>query len=238
MLKTTISVLVSTYYLFGSQALANTQNPDFAEMANKVVTLKKVTQNNIYLVRLAENSIAAYDGSVKGLKATKPGKNKKLNPNNKNVIAYGDYLTDKHDALLASVGASNKLYSYKYSYNGFTAELTPAQVSKLRSNAEVLSVLEDEKMQLDTISTSSFLKLDATDGSGFWEAIGGKHSAGENVIVGIIDSGVWRQNMSFSDRRGTNSKGKTGKLNYHQIPGWHGKCTPGEEFPASDCNEN
>ena len=28
-----------------------------------------------------------------------------------------------------------------------------------------------------------------------------------------------------------------GKLDYQQIPGWHGKCTPGEEFVASDCNQ-
>ncbi len=28
-----------------------------------------------------------------------------------------------------------------------------------------------------------------------------------------------------------------GKLDYHQIPGWHGKCTPGENFNASNCNQ-
>jgi subtilisin family serine protease len=238
MTQTTLSALISTCCLFASQAtVANTQTPDFAAMAENVVALKKATQNSVYIIRLQENPIAAYDGGVKGLKATKPGKNKKLDPNNKNVIAYGDYLTDKHNALMASVGASKKLYSYKYSYNGFAAELTPAQVTKLRANSDVISVVEDEKMKLDTISTSSFLDLDATDGSGFWEHLGGKDNAGEGIIVGIIDSGVWPENMSFSDRTGTNANGKSGKLNYHQIPGWHGKCTPGEEFPASDCNQ-
>ncbi|MFQ3237105.1 MAG: subtilisin family serine protease, partial [Paraglaciecola sp.] len=231
------SAIVSTCCLFASHVTAATQIPDFTAMANNVIPTKKVTQNSVYIVRLAENPIVAYDGSVQGLKATKPVKNKKINPNNKNVIAYGNYLTDKHNALMGSVGASKKLYSYKYSYNGFAAQLTPAQATKLRENADVLSVVEDEKMKLDTISTSSFLDLDATDGSGFWENMGGKDNAGENIIVGIIDSGVWPESMSFSDRTGTNPKGKTGKLNYQQIPGWHGKCSPGEAFPASNCNQ-
>jgi hypothetical protein len=30
---------------------------------------------------------------------------------------------------------------------------------------------------------------------------------------------------------------KDGKLDYQQIPGWHGKCTPGEQFDASLCNQ-
>ena len=30
---------------------------------------------------------------------------------------------------------------------------------------------------------------------------------------------------------------KDGKLAYQQIPGWHGKCVPGEEFNASKCNQ-
>jgi len=234
----TISVLASSCCLVGSQAIAtNISTADYSAMSKNIVSVTKPSQNSVYIVRLKENPIVAYDGGIKGLKATKPSKNKKLNPNARNVVAYGDYLTGKHDALMGSVGASNKLYSYKYSYNGFAAKLTPAQVSALRANSDVLLIVEDEKLKLDTISTSSFLELDTTDGSGFWESLGGKDNAGENIIVGIIDSGVWPESLSFSDRTGTNSNNKSGKLSYQQIPGWHGKCAPGEAFPASDCNQ-
>ncbi len=54
----------------------------------------------------------------------------------------------------------------------------------------------------------------------------------------IVDSGIWPESLSFSDRTGENGNAtKDGKLDYHQIPGWHGKCTPGEAFNASMCNQ-
>ena len=63
-------------------------------------------------------------------------------------------------------------------------------------------------------------------------------SRGEDVIIGIVDGGIWPESLSFTDRTGTNGNGsKDGKLDYHQIPGWHGKCTPGEAFNASHCNQ-
>ncbi len=68
--------------------------------------------------------------------------------------------------------------------------------------------------------------------------LGGVGSAGEDVIIGIVDSGVWPESLSYSDRTGLNGNGtKDGKLSYQQIPGWNGKCTPGEEFNASMCNQ-
>ena len=63
-------------------------------------------------------------------------------------------------------------------------------------------------------------------------------ATGENVIIGIVDSGVWPEHPSFSDRTDVNGNGtKDGKLGYQQIPGWHGKCDPGEAFTASNCNQ-
>src|SRR4029079_9524884 len=45
---------------------------------------------------------------------------------------------------------------------------------------------------------------------------------------------------SFSDRvdaQGNPSASPSAKLAYQQIPGWHGKCTPGEGWNASLCNQ-
>ena len=68
--------------------------------------------------------------------------------------------------------------------------------------------------------------------------MGGVGSAGENIIIGIVDGGAWPESPSFSDRTGLNGNGtQDGKLNYQQIPGWHGRCVPGEEFTAANCNQ-
>ena len=100
----------------------------------------------------------------------------------------------------------------------------------------MLSVEKDTIVEMDTSSTPTFLGLDAP--GGLWDQLGGAGSAGENIIIGVIDSGIWPESLSFSDRTGTNGNAsKDGKLAYQQIPGWHGKCTPGERFNASLCNQ-
>src|SRR5678815_5980812 len=63
-------------------------------------------------------------------------------------------------------------------------------------------------------------------------------ATGEGIVIGIVDGGIWPESLSFSDRTGTNGNAsKDGKLDYRQLPGWHGKCTPGDQFNASDCNQ-
>jgi len=186
--------------------------------------------NSVYIIQMADDPVVAYDGGVPGYAATKPAKGKKIDPNDSKVVKYVAHLVSKHDAALQKVGGGRKLYDYKYTYNGFAAELTSAQAAKLAKAPGVVAVTKDEILKLDTNRTPGFLGLDDPS-SGLWEQLGGIEKAGEGVIVGIVDSGIWPENPSFSDRNAN------GKLVFHQIPGWHGKCTPGEEFPASKCNQ-
>ena len=196
----------------------------------------KAVSNKIYIVRLAEMPVTAYKGGIKGYAATKPAAGKKVDPTSSKVVNYMSYLTGRHDSVLAAAGGGKKIYSYGYVFNGFAAELTEAQADKVRSMSGVLSVEKDVMVEVDTSSTPSFLGLDAPNG--LWDQLGGPGSSGENIIIGVIDSGVWPENLSFSDRTGANGNAsKDGKLAYQQIPGWHGKCTPGEAFTASLCNQ-
>jgi subtilisin family serine protease len=192
--------------------------------------------NGIYIVQMADNPVVAYDGGIKGLKATKPKQGQKIDPNDPNVVKYVGYLNAKHDEALAKVGAGQILYNYNYSFNGFAAYLSLEQANKLSTVEGVLAVSSDELLTLDTSSTPDFLGLTAPDG--LWEQLGGLGSGGEDVIIGIVDGGIWPEHPSFSDRTGTNGNStQDGKLDYRQIPGWHGKCVPGEEFNASNCNQ-
>lgn len=191
--------------------------------------------NGLYIVQMVDAPVVAYKGDVKGLKATAPKKGQKIDPNSPDVVNYVNYLNSKHDQALAKVGGQ-KVYDYTYTYNGFAAKLTLAQANKLATMDGVLAVGGDEVLTLDTSSTPTFLGLTAP--GGLWDQLGGVGSAGEDVIIGIVDGGIWPESLSFSDRTGLNGNGtKDGKLSYQQIPGWNGKCTPGEEFNASMCNQ-
>jgi len=189
--------------------------------------------NQAYIVQLAEQPVTAYTGGIGGFAATKPGKGQKINPNDPRVNSYMGYLASRQDAVLQSVGGGRKLYNYGYVFNGFAAELTEAQAQKLAQTRGVLAVSKDEPRALDTATTPAFLGLSGP--AGFWSSTG---ATGENVIIGIVDGGAWPEHPSFSDRTGSNGSGsQDGKLNYQQIPGWHGKCTPGEAFNGSNCNQ-
>ena len=120
--------------------------------------------NNVYIVRLAELPVTAYDGSIRGYPATKLRKGEKLDPNNPQVVNYKSYLESRHDAVLTAVGGGKKLYDYGYVLNGFAAELSAAQAAQLRGTAGVLSVEKDAAMELDTSSTPTFLGLSGPDG--------------------------------------------------------------------------
>jgi hypothetical protein len=188
--------------------------------------------NGIYIVQMKDYPVVAYDGSIKGLKATRPAKGKKIDPKSKEVTAYVRHLNKKHSKAMRNVRGSKKVYNYQYSFNGFAAKMTHAQAQKMRTVDGVVNVSADEMRSLDTATTPDFLKLTAAGGlydMGF---------RGEDVIIGIVDGGVWPESLSFSDRTGSNGNGsKGGKLDYQQIPGWHGKCVPGEAFNASNCNQ-
>jgi subtilisin family serine protease len=185
-----------------------------------------------YIVMMDGLPVVAYDGGVLGLAATKPDKGEKINPNDAKVKRYVDHLEAKHDDSLRKVNARNqKVYSYAYTFNGYAAELTEAQLKAVKAQPGVLEVWENELLSLDTSTTPDFLGLSGE--GGVWDM----GVTGEDVIIGIVDGGIWPESLSFTDRTGTNPNGKSGKLDYHQIPGWHGKCVPGEAFNASMCNQ-
>jgi subtilisin family serine protease len=233
MKKKQLLTLLSTAAISAVAALSVPMSTLVAAPGAETKAHAKGVTNNVYIVRLAELPVTAYDGSIRGYSATKLRKGEKLNPNNPQVVNYKSYLDSRHDAVLTAVGGGKKLHDYGYVLNGFAAELTAAQAAQLRGTAGVLSVEKDVAMDLDTSSTPAFLGLSGD--SGFWEITGAR---GENVIIGIVDGGAWPEHPSFSDRTGVNGNAtKDGKLDYQQIPGWNGRCVPGEQFTASNCNQ-
>jgi len=197
---------------------------------------KLESTDQVYIVQMSDKPVVAYEGDIKGYKATMPGIGKKVDPFAADTLKYVGYLKEKHNAAVNQVGGGQILYDYTFSYNGFAAVITEQQAEKMEKVPGVLSVQLDIFVDMDTSSTPTFLGL--TDDGGLWDQLGGIGKGGEDIIIGVIDSGIWPESLSFSDRTGTNGNNKkSGKLDYTQIPGWHGKCVPGEDFNASMCNQ-
>ncbi len=189
--------------------------------------------NKLYIVRMAELPVALYDGGLPSYAATRPPRGEKFDPSSSDVSRYAGYLDGRHSQVLGRVGG-RKIYDLKYTYNGFVAELSEAQAERMKAQVGVLSVTKDELQYADTSSTPAFLGLSAP--GGLWDRLGGVDDAGEDIVIGVIDSGVWPEHPSFSDRTDAKRHGKKDRKTYHRLKGWHGKCQVGEAFPASKCN--
>lgn len=148
-----------------------------------------------YVVLMAQDPAVSYEGEIPGYKKTKPKKGKKFNKKNVHVKKYRKFLKNKHDSALqaANISPSQRTYDYSTVLNGFAARLTPLQAKRLAKLPDVVRVLPDVIRHKNTDNVPAFLGL--TAGGGPWK----KGLTGKNVIVGIIDTGIWPEHPSFAD---------------------------------------
>ena len=95
---------------------------------------------SLYVVQLVQAPVATYGGGTAGYAATKPGKGKKLDAGSGAAQSYAGYLNAKHDSALEKVGGGNKVYDYTAVFNGFAAQLTAEQASRLELLKDVVVV--------------------------------------------------------------------------------------------------
>ncbi|CAL5411545.1 unnamed protein product [Camellia sinensis] len=162
------------------------------------------------------------------------------------IVYIGEHLGEKtyqeiedaHYSYLLSLKSSKQeakaslVYSYKKVINGFSAWLTPDQAAKLAEREEVVSVFKSEprRYSLQTTRSWDFVNLLEQQGQhGFTntnnQQLLDKANYGKDVIVGVLDSGVWPESQSFSDE------------GMEPIPNsWKGICQNGVAFQPSNCN--
>lgn len=178
--------------------------------------------SNVYIVQLAEKPASAYQGGIAGFSKSAPAKGQRYNAHSGEAQAYAARLVQKQDALLRTVGASDKkIYSYVHAMNGFAAKLTRSQAAKLQKSKGVLKVWQDRRIPVDTNNTPSYLGLTNAD-HGLRNALG---LTGEGVIIGVIDSGAVQEHPSLA---GTGFGAPPAQ--------WAGTCEAGEGWDANDCN--
>ncbi|KAM3361952.1 subtilisin-like protease SBT5.6 [Capsicum galapagoense] len=145
-------------------------------------------------------------------------------------------IEDHHCSFLHSVkGTTTKkdvraslVHSYKNIINGFSALLTSQEADMISGMEGVISVFHSDPHEIKPHTTRSWDFVSILEGTSLInsrEELLQNASYGEDIIVGVIDSGVWPESSSFSDE----GMGPVPKS-------WKGICQEGVAFNASHCN--
>ncbi|OIV98936.1 hypothetical protein TanjilG_07371 [Lupinus angustifolius] len=115
------------------------------------------------------------------------------------------------------------IYTYHNVFHGVAAKLSKEEAEKLEAEEGVVNIFPDTKYQLHTTRSPTFLGLEPEHSSyNIWS----EKLADYDVIVGVLDTGIWPESESFND---------TGM---RPVPShWKGACEIGRGFRKDHCNK-
>ncbi|VVB14181.1 unnamed protein product [Arabis nemorensis] len=129
------------------------------------------------------------------------------------------------ESLLGSKrdASESMIYSYRHGFSGFAAHLTDSQAKKISEHPSVVQVTPNSYYELQTTRTFDYLGVYQSNPTGLLR----RANLGEDIIIGVFDSGVWPELESFNDRE------------LGPIPArWKGRCVDGEKFDSKkNCNK-
>ncbi|KAL3652257.1 hypothetical protein CASFOL_001938 [Castilleja foliolosa] len=108
-----------------------------------------------------------------------------------------------------SDGASRIIHSYATVFHGFSARLSASEAEKLESVSGIMAVIPEQVRQLHTTRSPEFLGLKTGDNAGLLR----ESDFGSDLVIGVIDTGIWPERASFND------------LDLSPVPAkWKGEC--------------
>ncbi|KAH7668968.1 Tripeptidyl-peptidase II protein [Dioscorea alata] len=144
-------------------------------------------------------------------------------------------LTQTHLQLLTSVIKRHEhpklIHSYKHGFSGFAVKLSKDEALAISRNKGVISVFVDPIYHLHTTRSWDFLQLqNSIETSSPSKSIKAEATSssigGEDTIIGLLDTGIWPELPSFSDKGMAPLKRKR----------WKGTCVNASDFNSSNCN--
>ena len=224
--------------------------------AIRLAGTEDATVRKVYIVQLAMPSAAQYHAALVTA-ASKPGvqaqSRVRFDKTSSAIQGYTSRLAEVQDKVILRAGAGAEvIYRYSFGLNGFAAKMHPAQAHKLESLPEVLRVWEDEIRPLATNYSLDFLGLFNRE-----RGLRGRLD-GEDIIIGIIDSGISPEHPALEDTREANRpracrsdwaensllgrwlcgryKDRDDILMFEPPAEWNGACESGEQFEETACN--
>lgn len=176
------------------------------------------SSDGLYIVMLRDAPVATKLGSPQ---TTPPAR---LDIASEAARSYRAELTSAQDRVLrrAAVDSVAVVKRYQTTLNAVAVRLTQAEAQRLRTSPEVLSVAANQTFKIDSTNVPEYLGLTGRDG--VWQRqYGGAKHAGEGIIIGVIDSGVWPESHSFAALPEPRPDRATIKAK------WHGSCQAGTD---------
>lgn len=152
------------------------------------------------IVKLKDDSVASYTGGVSGLKATNPATlgNETIKLKSTATTRYRSYLNVKQNAFIRRLDANVKNAKVTGQtdlvLNAVSVVVPVGSVASIAAMPGVAAVYPDVVLHPQTDVSPGFIGADTV-----WGDLGGQESAGEGVIIGVLDTGIWPEHPSFSD---------------------------------------
>ena len=192
----------------GSQARPSRRGPQEDLRRRRWNRIPRTTQPKLadgtlmvpVIVKLEDESLASYRGGVAGLEPTSPAVTgeKRLDTRSLRSQAYLKYLSQKQNdfaaAAAAAIPGATVTYKFDVVLNAVAMTVPASKVDELAALPGVVAVYPDELRYIQTDNSPQFIGAPTV-----WAQLGGQESAGEGVIVGVLDTGIWPEHPSFSD---------------------------------------
>ncbi|CAI7842901.1 unnamed protein product [Closterium sp. NIES-53] len=149
--------------------------------------------------RAAAGRAAAAAAAVQAMGALDgPRGSRRADERESDVRAFAQFVGGVQQHMLQAVGIPKNriVHSYRYVLNGVSVKLTRLEAHRLQRHESVLKVERCQTVTVQTIHTPQFLQLP----SRVWPSVGGRSKAGNGMIIGIVDTGIWPEHPSFSDK--------------------------------------
>jgi subtilisin family serine protease len=150
------------------------------------------------VIKLDYDSIATYEGGRDGLAATSPSATgRRLTDATATRSAYArDVVRQEGEitaAITRAVPAARIGRSFRVVYGGVAAVLPANRARDLLAVPGVVAVQPDVLNQPLTDASTDFI-----DAPAVWDQVGGQATAGEGLLFGSLDSGLWPEHPSFA----------------------------------------